>query len=103
MIRDNESKYKKLLDVPGVSNIDYFKLRKKIKSFNKLQKLSWNEINELINDEDLTDRIYYFLRTEKEEQEQEMKDYNSELLAKNMNDDVLNDDDGDDDVLDAFM
>ncbi|KOG96284.1 ssDNA endodeoxyribonuclease RAD1 [Saccharomyces eubayanus] len=100
---DNESKYKKLLDVPGVSKIDYFNLRKKIKSFNKLQKLSWNEINELINDEDLTDRIYYFLRTEKEEQEQEMKDYNSELLAKNMNDDALNDDDGDDDVLDAFM
>ncbi|CAI4036849.1 hypothetical protein SMKI_16G1470 [Saccharomyces mikatae IFO 1815] len=74
---DNESKFKKLLNVPGISKIDYFNLRKKIKKFDKLQKLSWNEINELINDEDLTDRVYYFLRTEKEEQEQEMTDDNS--------------------------
>ncbi|CAI4053545.1 hypothetical protein SKDZ_16G2440 [Saccharomyces kudriavzevii ZP591] len=97
---DNEFKFKKLLNIPGVSKIDYFNLRKKIKSFNKLQRLSWNEINELINDEDLTDRIYYFLRTEEEEQEQEMKDYDAELHIKATDDD---DDDDDDDVLEALM
>ncbi|AJW13891.1 Rad1p [Saccharomyces cerevisiae YJM1336] len=88
---DNESKFKRLLNVPGVSKIDYFNLRKKIKSFNKLQKLSWNEINEFINDEDLTDRIYYFLRTEKEEQEQESTDENLESPGKTTDDNALHD------------
>ncbi|QHS76706.1 ssDNA endodeoxyribonuclease RAD1 [Saccharomyces paradoxus] len=98
---DNEFKFQRLLNVPGVSKVDYFNLRKKIKSYNKLQKLSWNEINELINDEDLTDRIYYFLRTEKEEQEQEMTDENLELRDKATDNNVF--DDYGDDILEAPM
>ena len=72
-----------------------------IRDSNKLQKLSWNEINELINDEDLTDRIYYFLRTEKEEQEQEMTDENLELRDKATDNNVF--DDYGDDILEAPM
>lgn len=54
-------------------------------------KSSWNEINEFINDEDLTDRIYYFLRTEKEEQEQESTDENLESPGKTTDDNALHD------------
>lgn len=61
--------FSNLLKIPGVSNIDYFNIRKKVKRYDKLQKMSVQQIADLTGDMNLADKIFEHLSQEKEEAE----------------------------------
>ncbi|CAL9732732.1 DNA repair protein Rad1p [Monosporozyma unispora] len=58
-----------LLKIPGVSNIDYFNIRKKVKNYTKLQKMSTQQIADITADMNLANKISEYLAKEKEELE----------------------------------
>lgn len=57
----------KLLKIPGVSKIDYFNIRKKIKTFDRLRKLTYENLTEILIDETLVAKVNDFVRGEEEE------------------------------------
>lgn len=73
--------FTKLLKIPGFSKIDYFNIRKKIKHYGSLKKMKYDEILDIVMDDDLTGKIYKFIQQEiedeaedNEEQEEEMEE-----------------------------
>lgn len=73
--KDNDQKnYTRLLRIPGISKVDYFNIRKKVKSYERLKLLSSQELHELLGDEDLVDKLCRFLQAEKDDEEDELPD-----------------------------
>ncbi|SCW04039.1 LAFE_0H04566g1_1 [Lachancea fermentati] len=58
----NDQSLKGLLTIPGLSNIDYFNIVKRVKKYSSLQKLSKEQLADLLNDPDLSERIYNFVK-----------------------------------------
>lgn len=67
----NVEKFSELLKIPGLSKIDYFNIRKRIKSFNKLKKMTLQNLIDITGDNILGTRIYDYLRREEEENNEE--------------------------------
>ncbi|SCU95469.1 LANO_0E10440g1_1 [Lachancea nothofagi CBS 11611] len=65
--KNSQGKMKELLGIPGFSNIDYYNLTKRVKNFGNLQKLSKAQLNDIVNDSDLADRILNYILMESEE------------------------------------
>ncbi|CEP63794.1 ssDNA endodeoxyribonuclease RAD1 LALA0_S09e02652g [Lachancea lanzarotensis] len=64
---DSSLKLKELLGIPGFSNIDYYNVTKRVKNFKTLRKLNKVQLTDLVNDEDLADRILNYVAMEIEE------------------------------------
>lgn len=64
----DQEKLTKLLTVPGISKVEYFNIRKKVKSYRKLSSLSQQELADLFGD-DLREKISHFIQTEEIEGE----------------------------------
>lgn len=56
-----------LLQIPGISNIDYFNIKKKVKNLKKLKKLSYDQLSDILGDPELAQRVFDFLNKEEEE------------------------------------
>ncbi|CCC69244.1 hypothetical protein NCAS_0C02540 [Naumovozyma castellii] len=67
----NNNKFAKILDIPGISKIDYFNIRKRFRNFEKLQKLPLQEINNVLDDETLSTKLYSFFQAELMEREKD--------------------------------
>ncbi|EDO15027.1 hypothetical protein Kpol_1007p11 [Vanderwaltozyma polyspora DSM 70294] len=63
----NDELYKTLLDIPGLSKVDYFSIRKKVKKFSVLKKLSKEDLTNLVDDEGLAQKIFNFLNIQEDE------------------------------------
>ncbi|SCV03052.1 LAMI_0H05094g1_1 [Lachancea mirantina] len=63
----NKVKLKELLLVPGLSNIDYYNLVRRCKSYRNLQEMTLDQIRDIIDDFDLTERIWNYVRREEED------------------------------------
>lgn len=63
---DETEKLTRLLNVPGLSNVDYFNIRRKVKGYKKLMSLSSQDLTDLFGD-DLKDKITAFLQKEEED------------------------------------
>lgn len=74
---NEQEKFAKLLQVPGISKVDYFNLRKKIKSYNKLETLGWKALSDLLGDDDLTERVHAFVQQEKTNAEDDDNEFSS--------------------------
>lgn len=73
--KENDQKnYARLLRIPGISKVEYFNIRKKVKSYQKLKSLSTQELYDLFGDEDLVDKLSQFLQAEKDDEEDEVMD-----------------------------
>lgn len=71
----NLKKFSELLKIPGLSKIDYFNIRKRVKSFDKLKKMSLQNLIDITGDNILGNRIYDYLSREEEvEEEEDMED-----------------------------
>ena len=66
---DNIQKFSKLLTIEGLSKIDYFNLRKKIKRYDKLAKMSEEQIQDIIGDATLAQKISNFVQEQAEIEE----------------------------------
>ncbi|SCU88325.1 LAFA_0E12024g1_1 [Lachancea sp. 'fantastica'] len=64
---DSSRGLKELLGIPGFSNIDYYNVTKRVKSFKALKKLNKVQLTDLVNDGDLADRILDYIAMEVEE------------------------------------
>ncbi|CCH60780.1 hypothetical protein TBLA_0D02790 [Henningerozyma blattae CBS 6284] len=62
-----ENDLTRLLQIPGISDIDYFNIKKKVKTFAKLKKLSEAQLAEMLGDVNLAEKINTFLVMENEE------------------------------------
>lgn len=80
--QDDSEKFSKLLSIPGISKVDYFNVRKKIKTYRKLRSLSPQELSDLLGD-DLTDKIVSHLQAEQRNEEDDDDDFEyDEMLPK---------------------
>ncbi|CCK67927.1 ssDNA endodeoxyribonuclease RAD1 KNAG_0A02380 [Huiozyma naganishii CBS 8797] len=80
--------FTELLKVPGVSNIDYFNLKKKVKTFARLKKLSMKELTDITGDQLLAEKVLNFVQqviSNAQQSEQESADDNVQS-----DDDILN-------------
>lgn len=59
----DQERFTKLLDVPGISKVEYFDIRRKVKSFKKLSTMSQQDLTDLFGD-DLGQKINHFLQLE---------------------------------------
>lgn len=59
----DQEKLTKLLSVPGISKVEYFNIRRKVKTFKKLSSLSQQDLTDLFGDE-LMEKISQFLQAE---------------------------------------
>ncbi|QLL34792.1 hypothetical protein HG536_0H01670 [Torulaspora globosa] len=64
----DQERLTKLLDVPGISKVEYFNIRRKVKSFKRLSAMSQQDLTDLFGD-DLRQRINHFLQVEELEGE----------------------------------
>lgn len=64
--KDESDKYHRLLQIPGISKVDYFTIRKRVKSYKKLKGLTSQELSDLLGDADLASRIYNYIQREEE-------------------------------------
>lgn len=60
-----------LLKVPGLSKIDYFNLRKSVKTYNKLQRMTAQQIADIIGDLNLANKILEYIAKQREETEED--------------------------------
>lgn len=65
----DQQDYSSILRIPGISKVDYFNIRKKVKSFQKLKALPLQELSDLFGDEDLVEKLHRFLQAEREDEE----------------------------------
>ena len=63
--KDN-TKFASLLNVDGISKIDYFNLRKKVKQYNKLMKMTTDQLIDITGDSTLANKIFDFIQEQKE-------------------------------------
>ena len=61
---DNEQSFKKLLSIPVLSKIDYFNIRKKVKTFRKLTKMRLIDIQNVVGNEMVATKVYEFLHND---------------------------------------
>ncbi|CCE62341.1 hypothetical protein TPHA_0C01850 [Tetrapisispora phaffii CBS 4417] len=62
---DTEAEFSKLLSVAGISKIDYFLIRKKVKSYRRLKKMALQELIDTLGDETVAETLFeYFLKQE---------------------------------------
>jgi len=66
---ENSEKFSNLLSIEGISKIDYFNLRKKIKQYNKLTKMDIDQLTEITGDSMLAFKILDFIQEQKELEE----------------------------------
>ncbi|KAH7583729.1 ERCC4 domain [Nakaseomyces glabratus] len=64
---DNEQSFKKLLSIPVLSKIDYFNIRKKVKTFRKLTKMRLIDIQNVVGNEMVATKVYEFLHNDDNE------------------------------------
>ncbi|SSD59627.1 related to DNA repair protein RAD1 [Saccharomycodes ludwigii] len=62
---DNNLKY--ILDIPGVSNIDYFRLLTNVKNNQEMANLTLQELCDILGDVELSERIYNTIQTSNKE------------------------------------
>ncbi|QLQ81909.1 hypothetical protein HG537_0G01630 [Torulaspora globosa] len=67
-ISADQERLTKLLDVPGISKVEYFNIRRKVKSFKRLSAMSQQDLTDLFGD-DLRQKINHFLQLEELEGE----------------------------------
>lgn len=77
---DEAEKLTRLLAIPGISNVDYFNIRRKVKSYKKLANLSSQDLTDLFGD-DLRDKITIFIQKEEDDRQDSADD--------DMNDDFM--------------
>lgn len=77
---DEAEKLTRLLAIPGISNVDYFNIRRKVKSYKKLANLSSQDLTDLFGDE-LRDKITIFIQKEEDDRQDSADD--------DMNDDFM--------------
>ncbi|CDH10786.1 probable DNA repair protein RAD1 [Zygosaccharomyces bailii ISA1307] len=65
----DQQDYSSILRIPGISKVDYFNIRKKVKSFQRLKAMSLQELSDLFGDEDLVEKLHRFLLAEREDEE----------------------------------
>lgn len=80
--QDESERFSKLLSIPGISKVDYFNVRKKIKSYRKLLSLSPQELSDLLGD-DLTDKIVGHLQAEQRNEENGDDDFENDEALPN--------------------
>ncbi|CAR23517.1 ssDNA endodeoxyribonuclease RAD1 [Lachancea thermotolerans CBS 6340] len=68
----SNEKFKELLSIPGLSNVDYYTIIRRVKRFTNLQKLSVDQITDLVNDKNLAERIWHYVQTENEEKDNDI-------------------------------
>lgn len=66
---DNIQKFSKLLSIEGLSKIDYFNIRKKVKRYDKLTKLNVDDIKNIVGDVSLAQKISNFIQEQAELEE----------------------------------
>lgn len=67
---DNSNrKIKMLLSIPGLSNVDYYNIKKRIKKYGDLVKMTSEELRNIVSDQDLCDRIIAFVQQEEFQEE----------------------------------
>lgn len=62
-------KFATLLNVDGISKIDYFNLRKKVKQYTKLMKMNTDQLIDITGDSTLANKIFDFIQEQKEIEE----------------------------------
>ncbi|KAG0658814.1 hypothetical protein C6P45_002066 [Maudiozyma exigua] len=67
--KDNEN-FASLLNVDGISKIDYFNLRKKVKQYKKLMRMTTEQLIDITGDSTLANKIFDFIQEQKEIQEE---------------------------------
>ncbi|QLG71812.1 hypothetical protein HG535_0C01610 [Zygotorulaspora mrakii] len=72
---NNQEKFAKLLQVPGISKVDYFNLRKEFKRYSKLESLGKDELLDLLGDENLSEKVFAYVQQEKRDSEQDYQDF----------------------------
>lgn len=80
--QDESERFSKLLSIPGISKVDYFNVRKKIKSYRKLLSFSPQELSDLLGD-DLTDKIVGHLQAEQRNEENGDDDFENDETLPN--------------------
>lgn len=60
-----------LLKIPGLSKIDYFNIRKSVKTYNKLQHMTVQQIADIIGDLNLANKVIEHIARQKEEIEED--------------------------------
>ena len=70
----NDEKFAKLLEIQSLSKIDYFNIRKKIKSYQKLRNLSLQDLIDLLNDEGLANTVFNYIQSEELSEEHYFSD-----------------------------
>lgn len=70
---DETEKLTRLLAIPGISNVDYFNIRRKVKSYKKLANLSSQDLTDLFGD-DLRDKIALFIQKEEDDRQDSADD-----------------------------
>lgn len=70
-VASNEENFKKLLSLPVLSKIDYFNIRKKVKTYSKLKKLRLVDLQNIVGNETVAKQVYDFLQKEDEESSEE--------------------------------
>ncbi|SCU85194.1 LADA_0D06172g1_1 [Lachancea dasiensis] len=72
MNNESVTKMKELLAIPGLSNVDYYHIQKRVKNMKNLKRLSRQQLIDIVNDHDLADRILNYLAMEEEEEEPDL-------------------------------
>lgn len=60
-----------LLKIPGLSKIDYFNIRKSVKTYSKLQHMTVQQITDIIGDVNLANKVFEYVAKQKEEIEED--------------------------------
>ncbi|SMN22808.1 similar to Saccharomyces cerevisiae YPL022W RAD1 Single-stranded DNA endonuclease (with Rad10p) [Maudiozyma saulgeensis] len=64
--KENTDKFSGLLGIDGLSKIDYFNIRKKVKQYNKLAKMNIDQLTEISGDSTIAYKILDFIQEQKE-------------------------------------
>ncbi|CCF59570.1 hypothetical protein KAFR_0H01600 [Kazachstania africana CBS 2517] len=70
----NDEAFSTIMNIPGISKIDYFNIRKKIKSYSVLTKMNVMELNDVLGDYETSVKVHDFLRKDEEEEEHDDSD-----------------------------
>lgn len=60
-LADSNTKFKMLLSIPGLSNIDYYNIKKRFKRYKDLAVSNIEDLQNILSDSDLCERIHTFI------------------------------------------
>ncbi|KAL6941567.1 hypothetical protein ACO0RG_002701 [Hanseniaspora osmophila] len=63
---EDENNLKKLLDVPGLANVDYYKIVSNVRDYNEISKMSLRQLADIIGDIEVAERVSAFIRNDLE-------------------------------------